>query len=99
MTFAWYAHLKNFKDKPLYTVIFLSWLIAFCEYLFMIPANRIGINYLSLPQLKVLQEIITMTVFAVFAVLYMKTEVTKDFVYAGICLIGAAYFMFKGSGT
>ena len=95
MTFAWYGHLKNLKDKPLYIVILVSWLIAFAEYLFMIPANRIGILHLSLPQLKVIQEIITMIVFAGFAVLYMKTAITKNFLYAGLCLVAAAYFVFR----
>lgn len=95
MTFAWYGHLKNLKDKPLYIVILVSWLIAFAEYLFMVPANRIGISSLTLPQLKIIQEIITMTVFATFAVLYMKTPISKNFLYAGLCLVAAAYFIFK----
>ena len=95
MTFAWYGHLKNLKEKPLYIAILVSWLIAFAEYVFQVPANRAGINYFSLPQLKVIQEIITMVVFAGFAVLYMKTPITKNFMYASLCLVGAAFFIFK----
>lgn len=95
MTFAWYGHLKNLKEKPLYIAILVSWLIAFAEYVFQVPANRIGIGYFSLPQLKVIQEIITMIVFAAFAVLYMKTPISKNFMYASLCLIGAAYFIFR----
>ena len=95
MTFAWYGHLKNLKEKPLYIAILVSWLIAFAEYLFQVPANRIGIGYFTLPQLKVIQEIITMIVFAAFAVLYMKTPISKNFMYASLCLIGAAFFIFK----
>lgn len=95
MTFAWYGHLKNLKEKPLYIAILISWLIAFAEYVFQVPANRTGINYFSLPQLKVIQEIITMVVFAGFAVIYMKTPITKNFMYASLCLVGAAFFIFK----
>lgn len=95
MTFAWYGHLKNLKEKPLYIAILVSWLIAFAEYVFQVPANRTGINYFSLPQLKVIQEIITMIVFAAFAVLYMKTPISKNFMYASLCLVGAAYFIFR----
>jgi len=95
MTFAWYGHLKNLKEKPLYIAILVSWLIAFAEYVFQVPANRTGINYFSLPQLKVIQEIITMVVFAGFAVLYMKTPISKNFMYASLCLVGAAFFIFK----
>lgn len=95
MTFAWYGHLKNLNHKPLYIAILVSWLIAFAEYVFQVPANRIGITHFNLPQLKVLQEIITMVVFAGFAILYMKTPITKNFLYASLCLVGAAYFMFK----
>lgn len=97
MTFAWYGHLKDLRSKPLYIAILVSWLIALAEYIFQVPANRTGINYFSLPQLKVIQEIITMIVFAGFAVLYMKTPITKNFLYASFCLVGAAYFIFKDS--
>lgn len=95
MTFAWYGHLKTHQNSPLWMVIILSWLIAFFEYCFQVPANRIGIHYLSLAQLKVLQEIITMTVFAAFAVIYIKVPLTKNFLYAGVCLVLAAFFIFK----
>ncbi|MES2769207.1 MAG: DMT family protein [Bdellovibrionota bacterium] len=99
MTFAWYGHLKNLKEKPLYIAILVSWLIAFAEYVFQVPANRTGINYFTLPQLKVIQEIITMIVFAGFAVLYMKTPISKNFMYASLCLAGAAYFIFKDTAA
>jgi uncharacterized protein (DUF486 family) len=96
MTLAWYGHLKNFKDKSLIFVIIVSWLIALLEYAFQVPANRIGSQYFTLPQLKILQEIITMIVFAGFAVLYMNVPLQKNFLYAGLCLVAAAYFMFRG---
>lgn len=95
MTFAWYGHLKYLKNYSLWMVILLSWLIALFEYLFQVPANRIGINYFSLPQLKVIQEVITMIVFAFFSVLYMKVPLTKNFLLAGIFLVLAVFFIFK----
>jgi len=95
MTYAWYGHLKDFKSKPLLLVIFISWGIAFFEYCFQVPANRLGAQYFSLAQLKILQEVITMVVFAGFAGFYMKERITLDYVYAGLCLVGAAYFMFR----
>jgi uncharacterized protein (DUF486 family) len=95
MTFAWYGHLKSNQHSKLWIVILVSWGIAFFEYCFQVPANRIGINYLSLAQLKVVQEIITMTVFGAFAVLYMKVPLTKNFLYASICLVLAAFFIFR----
>ncbi|MHB8997381.1 MAG: DMT family protein [Armatimonadota bacterium] len=95
MTYAWYGHLKDFRDKPLFLVIMFSWGIALMEYCLQVPANRLGISFLSLPQLKVVQEIIAMAVFAVFAVVYMKQSLKMDFLYAGMCLVGAAYFMFR----
>jgi uncharacterized protein (DUF486 family) len=95
MTFAWYGHLKDLKAKPLYIAILVSWFIALAEYIFQVPANRIGINHFSLPQLKIIQEIITMIIFAAFAVLYMKTPISKNFLYASVCMVGAAYFIFK----
>ena len=95
MTFAWYGHLKSLKGKPLWIVIAISWGIAFFEYCFQVPANRLGSDVYSLGQLKIIQEIITMTVFAVFAVLYMKVELNRNFLYASICMLGAAYFIFK----
>jgi uncharacterized protein len=95
MTFAWYGHLKDLKSSPLWVAIGISWSIAFFEYCFQIPANRIGSQYFSLSQLKVLQEIITMIVFAVFSVLYMKIPITRNYVFAGMLLAGAAYLIFS----
>jgi uncharacterized protein (DUF486 family) len=95
MTFAWYGHLKHFGSKPLWIVVFISWGIAFFEYCFQVPANRIGHQYMTLPQLKVAQEIMTMVVFAAFAFFYMKVPMTKNFLFASLCLVAAAYFIFK----
>jgi len=95
MTFAWYAHLKNLNDKPWYFAAFASWGIALFEYLLQVPANRIGYTSMSLAQLKILQEIITLSVFIPFAVLYMHQPVKLDYLWAGMCLLGAAYFMFR----
>ena len=95
MTFAWYGHLKNLKSAPLWIAILASWGIALLEYCFQVPGNRIGYQFLSLPKLKVLQEIITMTVFAGFAIWYMKVPVSKNLIWASFCLVGAAYFIFK----
>ncbi|MES2553534.1 MAG: DMT family protein [Pseudomonadota bacterium] len=95
MTFAWYAHLKNLSDKPWYIAAFLSWGIALFEYLLQVPGNRIGYGALSLAQLKILQEVITLTVFLPFAVFYMHQPMKLDFLWAGLCLMGAVYFMFR----
>lgn len=95
MTYAWYGHLKDFRSKPLLVVILLSWGIAFFEYCFQVPANRLGAQYFSLAQLKIMQEVITMVVFAGFAAFYMREKITLDYLYAGLCLVGAAYFMFR----
>lgn len=95
MTYAWYGHLKDHKSSPLFYVILISWGIAFFEYIFQVPANRIGSAHMSLAQLKVAQEVITMSVFAVFAVVYMKAPLTKNFLYASICLILACFFIFR----
>ena len=95
MTFAWYGHLKNFNSKPLFFVILFSWGIAFFEYVLQVPANRIGFQYFSLAQLKVIQEVIAMIVFAGFAITYMKQPLKMDFVWASLCLVGAVYFMFR----
>ncbi|WP_058441658.1 DMT family protein [Legionella brunensis] len=95
MTFAWYGHLKNLNNKPLYIAILVSWSIAFFEYLLQVPANRIGYKEFDLGQLKVIQEIITMCVFAFFAYYYMHKPVGLNFLYAGLCMMGAAYFIFK----
>lgn len=98
MTYAWYGHLKDAKSAPLWVAVVASWGVAFLEYCVQVPANRIGFNDAgySLQQLKVMQEVITMAVFAVFAVWYMKERLTLDFLWAGLCLVGAAYFMFRG---
>lgn len=95
MTFAWYGHLKNFNNKPLFFVILLSWGIAFFEYVLQVPANRIGFHYYSLGQLKIIQEVITMIVFSGFAIMYMKQPLKLDFLWAGLCLVGAVYFIFR----
>lgn len=95
MTYAWYGHLKDFRARPLTVVVLLSWGVAFFEYCLQVPANRMGSRFLSLAQLKVMQEVITMCVFAAFSVLYMKQKLSMDFLYAGLCLVGAAYFMFR----
>lgn len=95
MTFAWYGHLKNHQHSKLWIVILVSWGIAFFEYCFQVPANRIGVQTYSVAQLKVMQEIISMSVFAVFAIVYLKVPVTKNFLYASLCLVMAAFFMFK----
>jgi hypothetical protein len=97
MTFAWYAHLKELGDKPWIVAAFASWAVALLEYLFQVPANRIGYSVLSLGQLKILQEIITLSVFVPFAILYMKESLKLDYLWAGMCMIGAAYFMFRGN--
>jgi uncharacterized protein (DUF486 family) len=95
MTFAWYAHLKNLSDKPWYVAAFLSWGIAFFEYLLQVPANRVGYTALTLGQLKILQEVITLSVFVPFAILYMQQPLKLDFLWAGLCLLGAVYFIFR----
>jgi len=95
MTFAWYAHLKNWQHKPWYWAAIVSWGIALFEYLLQVPANRIGYSALSLAQLKVLQEVITLTIFVPFALIYMHQPVKLDYLWAGLCLVGAVYFMFR----
>ena len=95
MTFAWYAHLKNLAGRPWYIAVIVSWGIAFFEYLLPVPANRMGFHSLQLGQLKVLQEAITLVVFVPCAVLYMKQPLRLDFLWAGLCLLGAVYFMFR----
>ena len=95
MTFAWYGHLKHLKNYALWSVILISWGIAFFEYCFQVPANRLGSDYFSLPQLKVLQEVITMSVFAVFCLFYMKVPLSRNFLFASIFLVLAVYFIFR----
>jgi len=95
MTVAWYAHLRNLADRPWYVAAVVSWCIALFEYLLQVPANRIGFRTLSLPQLKIIQEVITLGVFVPFAVGYMRQPITLNFLWAGLCLMGAVYFMFR----
>lgn len=99
MTYAWYGHLKDHKEKAIWLVVLISWGVAFFEYCLQVPANRLGSKVYSLGQLKVMQEVITMVVFAAFAILYMKVELRWDFLWAGLCLVGAAFFMFRGGMT
>jgi uncharacterized protein (DUF486 family) len=99
MTFAWYAHLKDLSGRPCFIAALASWGIALFEYLLQVPANRIGYTTLSLPQLKILQEIITLTVFVPFAVLYMRTPLKLDYLWAGLCMVAAAWFMFRGGSS
>jgi len=99
MTFAWYAHLKNLSDRPWYIAAFLSWGIALFEYLLQVPANRIGYTELSLAQLKILQEIVTLSVFVPFAVFYMHKPLKLDYLWAALCMLAAAYFIFRGPQT
>jgi len=95
MTFAWYAHLKELHSKPWIIAALVSWGIALFEYLLQVPANRIGYTALSIAQLKILQEVITLTVFVPFALLYLKEPLKADYLWAGLCLLGAVYFMFR----
>ena len=96
MTFAWYAHLKELSAKPWWIAALASWGIALFEYLFQVPANRIGYTQLSLPQLKIMQEAITLTVFVPFAILYMNQPLKLDYLWASLCILGAVYFIFRG---
>jgi uncharacterized protein len=100
MTFAWYGHLKNLATKPWYVAALVSWGIALFEYLLQVPANRIGYQgRLSLAQLKIVQEAITLVVFVPFAAVYMKQPVRLDYVWAALCMVGAVYFVFRGHGA
>ena len=95
MTFAWYAHLKELSSKPWFIAALISWGVAFFEYLLQVPANRIGYQVLSLGQLKILQEVITLTLFVPFAVYYMKEPFKLDYLWAGLCMLGAVFFIFR----
>jgi uncharacterized protein (DUF486 family) len=99
MTFAWYGHLRNLGQKPWYIAAVVSWGIALFEYLLQVPANRIGYTALSLAQLKILQEVITLLVFAPFAVLYMRQPIKLDYLWAALCLVGAVYFVFRSPAS
>lgn len=95
MTLAWYGHLKNLSTSSWYFAIIMSWGIAFFEYCFQVPANRIGFSALSLPQLKIMQEVISLSVFVPFAMFYMKEELKLDYLWAALCICGAVYFIFR----
>jgi uncharacterized protein (DUF486 family) len=95
MTFAWYAHLRNLNDRKWYIAALASWGIALFEYLLQVPANRIGYTQLSLPQLKIIQEVVTLSVFAPFAVFYMGQPLKLDYLWAALCMVGAVYFIFR----
>ena len=97
MTFAWYAHLRNLNDRVWWVAALASWGIALFEYLLQVPANRIGYSEMSLGQLKILQEVITLSVFIPFAVLYMREPLKLDYLWAALCMVGAVYFMFRTS--
>jgi uncharacterized protein (DUF486 family) len=99
MTFAWYAHLKNLSGRPWYVAALVSWGVALFEYLLQVPANRIGYTTLSLSQLKILQEAIALTVFVPFALFYMKQPLKLDYLWAGLCIMGALFFMFRGANA
>lgn len=99
MTFAWYGHLRDLRDRPVWIAILVSWGIALFEYCLQVPANRIGSGVFELGQLKVMQEVITMIVFMVFATTYMRRPLSMDLVYATLCLVLAAYFVFRGGGA
>lgn len=99
MTFAWYAHLKNLSGRAWFVAALASWGIALFEYLLQVPANRIGYTTLTLPQLKIVQEIVTLAVFVPFAVLYMRTPLKLDYLWAALCMVAAAWFMFRGSAA
>lgn len=96
MTFAWYAHLKELNQKPWVVAALVSWGIAFFEYMLQVPANRIGYTQFSIGQLKILQEVITLTVFAPFAVIYLRQPIKLDYLWAALCVCGAVYFVFRG---
>jgi uncharacterized protein (DUF486 family) len=95
MTFAWYAHLKELGGKPWFVAALASWGIAFFEYMLQVPANRIGYTVFSIAQLKILQEVVTLTVFVPFAVFYLREPLKLDYLWAGLCMVGAVYFMFR----
>jgi uncharacterized protein (DUF486 family) len=99
MTFAWYGHLKTLGNRKWYIAVVASWSIAFFEYLLQVPANRIGHTAMSLPQLKILQEVIALAVFAPFAVLYMRQPLRLDYLWAALCILAAVFFIFRGPAT
>lgn len=96
MTFAWYGHLRNLSHKPFIVAALISWGIALFEYLLQVPANRVGHEVMSIGELKLLQEVITLSVFVPFSILYMKEKLSMDYLWAGLCLLGAVFFLFRG---
>jgi uncharacterized protein (DUF486 family) len=99
MTFAWYAHLRNMSNKPWIIAALASWGIALFEYLFQVPANRIGNEVMSLGQLKILQEVITLSIFVPFSIFYMKEKISLDYLWAGLCILAAVFFIFRKNIT
>ena len=99
MTFAWYAHLRNMSQKPWYIAALASWGLALFEYLFQVPANRIGHTQFGIGQLKILQEVITLSVFVPFSLLYLREPLKLDYLWAGLCVCGAVYFVFRSAAT
>ena len=99
MTFAWYAHLKELSAKPWFVAALISWGVALFEYLLQVPANRIGNTQFTVPQLKIMQEVITLSVFVPFSLFYLREPLKLDYLWAGVCLLGAAFFMFRGMGA
>ena len=99
MTIAWYAHLKELNHRPWYIAALVSWGVALCEYLFQVPANRIGHAEFSVARLKIIQEVITLSVFVPFSVLYLREPIRLDYLWAGLCLCGAVYFLFRGAAV
>jgi hypothetical protein len=97
MTFAWYGHLKTLADKPWWVAVLVSWGIALFEYALMVPANRIGVTQFSVGQLKIIQEVVTLSVFVPFAVFFLREPLKLDYLWAGLCLVGAVYFIFRSS--
>ncbi len=97
MTFAWYAHLKELSGRPWFIAAFISWGIAFFEYMLQVPGNRIGYEVMSVGQLKILQEVITLSVFVPFAVLYLREPLKLDYLWAALCVLGAVYFVFRAN--
>ena len=99
MTYAWYGHLRTLADKPWWIAALLSWGVAFFEYQLQVPANRIGFGVMTLPQLKIVQEVITLLVFVPFAIWFMRVPIALDFLWAGLCLLGAVFIAFRGVGA
>jgi uncharacterized protein len=99
MTFAWYGHLKSMATRPLWYVILASWGIAFFEYCMQVPANRLGATAFSVAQLRIIQEVISLLVFVSFLAIYMKQPLKLDYLWAGLCLVGAVFFVFRGMGN